>query len=83
MIGSLMRLLPGLLNQDVARSNAQQAAVRLTYRRQQREEVDAYLARLPAKPHGLADLAIPQPSIDFDKMTIDSAVAHPPPSMDR
>jgi hypothetical protein len=50
VIGSLMRLLPGLLNQNVARSNAHQADVRLTHRRQQREEVDAYLARLPASP---------------------------------
>ena len=83
MIGSLMRLLPGLLNQDVARSNAQQAAVRLTYRRRQREEVDAYLARLPAKSDGLADLAITQPPIDFDTVRIDSGVAHPPPSTDR
>lgn len=50
MIGSVMRLLRDPFKQDVARTNAQQAAVRLAHQRRKRQEVDAYLARLPAQP---------------------------------
>lgn len=50
MIGSVIRLLRDPFNQDVARTNAQQAAVRLAHQRRQRQEVDAYFAELPAQP---------------------------------
>lgn len=47
MIASVVRLLRDPFKQDVARTNAQQAAARLAHRRRQRQEVEAYLAQLP------------------------------------
>jgi hypothetical protein len=41
----LARALRSLVGQDVARSNAATAAARLTSRRREREDVDAYLAQ--------------------------------------
>lgn len=45
MIGSIVRLLPNPFTQDVARTNAQQAAARLAHRRRERQEVEVYLAQ--------------------------------------
>ena len=47
MIASVVRLLRDPFKQDVARTNAQQAATRLAHQRRQRDEVEAYLAQLP------------------------------------
>ena len=47
MIRSMVRLLRDPFVQDVARTNAQQAAARLAHRRRERQEVEAYLAQLP------------------------------------
>lgn len=44
MIGSIVRLLPNPFTQDIARTNAQQAA-RLAHRRRERQEVEVYLAQ--------------------------------------
>lgn len=49
MIGSMVRLLRDPFNQDIARTNAQQAAARLAHRRRQRQEVEAFLAQLPRR----------------------------------
>jgi hypothetical protein len=46
MIGSLMRMLRDPMSQEVARTNAQQAAARLAHRRRQRDDVNRYLAQL-------------------------------------
>lgn len=47
MIASVVRLLRDPFRQDVARTNAQQAAMRLAHQRRQRHEVEAYLAQIP------------------------------------
>lgn len=50
MFRSVTSRLRDPLSQQVARSNAQQAATQLGHLRRQREEVDAYLTQLPDKP---------------------------------
>ncbi len=47
---SLITLLRRWLNQDVARTNAAQASVRLQHRRRQVDDVDAYLAAQHHRP---------------------------------
>jgi hypothetical protein len=46
------RLLRRWLSQDVARTNAAQAAVRLQHRRQQLDDVEAFLAAHHHRPAG-------------------------------
>lgn len=46
MIGSLLRVIRAPMSQEVARTNAQQATVRLAQRRRQCYEVDRFLAQL-------------------------------------
>lgn len=56
MRAPLTGLVWGWLSQDVARTNAAQAAVRLRHRSRQVEDVDAFLAaqhrRVPPRPTG-------------------------------
>lgn len=61
MIGSMVRLLRDPFNQDVARTNAQQAAARLAHRRRQRQEVEAFLAQIPGRSG--ADRRVSSPEV--------------------
>jgi hypothetical protein len=54
MFGSMVSMLRHPLQQQgIAVANAQQAAARLAHQRRQREETEAYLARLPERSRPL------------------------------
>jgi hypothetical protein len=57
MMGTLMGLLRRWLTQDVARTNAAQASVRLKHRRRQIDDLDAFLAAHHHHPARRDDLS--------------------------
>ena len=59
MMGTLIGLLRRWLSQDVARTNAAQASVRLQHRRHQMQDIEAFLAAQHHHPPRQLDAAPP------------------------